>query len=76
MATLRQAAAAGVGVVQLPAMIVRDQIAGGALVRLLPDWSPRREVIHAAFPTRRGLVSSVRALIDDLADRFAGLDEA
>jgi DNA-binding transcriptional LysR family regulator len=72
---LRSAALAGVGVVQLPTMMVRDQLAEGALVRLLPDWAPRREIIHAVFPSRRGLLPSVRALIDYLAQRFDALDE-
>jgi DNA-binding transcriptional LysR family regulator len=75
MIALRSAALAGVGVVQLPTMIVRDQLAEGALVRLLPDWAPRREIIHAVFPSRRGLLPSVRALIDYLAQRFGALDE-
>jgi len=75
MITLRQAAVAGVGVVQLPAMLVRDQLADGSLVRLLLDWTPRREIIHVVFPSRRGLLSSVRTLIDFLAQRFAPLEE-
>ena len=75
IAALRSAALAGVGVVQLPTMMMRDQLAEGSLVRLLPDWAPRREIIHAVFPSRRGLLPSVRALIDYLAQRFAALDE-
>lgn len=75
MMTLRRAAAAGIGVVQLPALMVREQIAAGQLARLLPDWSPRPETIHVAFPTRRGLVPAVRGLIDHLAQEFAVLGE-
>ncbi|MCQ4163828.1 LysR family transcriptional regulator [Tahibacter harae] len=75
MLTLRAAAIAGVGVVQLPNMLIRDQLARGELVRLLPGWAPRHEIIHAVFASRRGLVPSVRALIDYLAARFQELDE-
>lgn len=75
MIALRNAAVAGVGVVQLPTMMVRDQLQAGQLVRLLPDWAPRRELIHAVFPSRRGLLSSVRALVDYLAERFGKLQE-
>lgn len=75
MLTLRQAAIAGIGVVQLPAMMVRAELADGRLVRLLPDWAPRREIIHIVFPSRRGLLPSVRALIDFLAERFKPLEE-
>lgn len=75
MVALRTAAIAGVGLVQLPTLMVREALAEGALVHLLPDWAPRREIIHAVFASRRGLLPSVRALIDDLAMRFAELDE-
>jgi DNA-binding transcriptional LysR family regulator len=70
MIALRDAAVAGVGVVQLPVVMARDQLAAGLLVKLVPDWAPRREIIHAVFPSRRGLLPSVRALIDFLAERF------
>lgn len=75
MITLRAAVLAGVGVVQLPAMMVREQLANGSLVRLLPDWALRREIIHVAFPTRRGLIPAVRSLIDFLAEQFAAVEE-
>jgi DNA-binding transcriptional LysR family regulator len=75
MTALRAAALAGVGVVQLPAMMVREQIERGELVHVIPGWAPRREIIHAVFPSRRGLLPSVRALLDFLAERFQALDE-
>lgn len=75
MFMLRTAAVAGVGVVQLPMMMVRQQITGGDLIHVLPMWAPRREVIHAVFASRRGLLPSVRTLIDFLVDRFQHLDE-
>lgn len=75
MQTLRSAAMAGVGVVQLPKMMVCEQIAAGELVHVLPQWAPRREIIHALFPSRRGVLPSVRALIDFLAERFQRLEE-
>ncbi len=54
MNTLRSAALAGVGVVQLPLMMVTEQLAEGTLVRLLPDWSVRHEIIHAVYPSGAG----------------------
>lgn len=74
MLALRAAAVAGVGVVQLPTMMVREQIARGELRQLLPGWAPRREIVHAVFASRRGLLPSVRALLDFLAQRFAALE--
>lgn len=75
MLALRAAAVAGVGVVQLPSMMVREQIARGELVHVIPGWAPRREIIHAVFASRRGLLPAVRALVDFLAERFQALDE-
>ncbi|MCL4184176.1 MAG: LysR family transcriptional regulator [Burkholderiaceae bacterium] len=75
MLALRAAAVAGVGVVQLPTMMVREQFARGELARVLPAWAPRREIIHAVFASRRGLLPAVRALLDFLAAQFERLDE-
>lgn len=75
MSALRTAAIAGVGVVQLPRMMVRDWFASGDLVHVLPDWEPRREIIHAVYPSRRGQLPSVRALLDFLVSEFEVLDE-
>lgn len=73
MVTLRLAALAGVGVVQLPAMMVSEDLASGRLIDVLPSWTPRAGIIHAVFPSRRGLLPSVRALLDFLAKEYAAL---
>lgn len=73
MLALRAAAVAGVGVVQLPTMMVRDEVARGDLVTVLPNWAPRREIVHAVFASRRGLLPAVRSLLDFLTERFAEL---
>jgi DNA-binding transcriptional LysR family regulator len=75
MVALRRAALGGVGVVQLPLLTVRDALASGELVHLLPDWAPRRDIIHAVFPSRRGMLPAVRTLIDSLADYYASFEE-
>lgn len=75
MPTLRAAALAGVGVVQLPRMMVRDGYASGALVQILPGWEPRHEIVHAVYPSRRGQLPAVRALLDLLVAQFQALDE-
>jgi len=76
MIALRTAAVAGVGALMLPRMMLVEQIARGELVPVLADWAPRHGVIHAVFPSRRGLLPAVRALIDHLAERFAALEES
>jgi DNA-binding transcriptional LysR family regulator len=75
MIALRSAAIAGVGVVHLPLLMVSDEIGTGQLVHLLPSWAPKRHVVHAVYPSRRGLLPSVRALLDYLAARFSELRE-
>lgn len=67
---LRTAALQGVGVVQLPVMMVRSDLQQGRLVEVLPDWQPRPGIVHAVFPSRRGLLPAVRELIDFLAAEF------
>ena len=75
MLALREAAMAGIGVVQLPILMVKDQLASGELVRVLNAWEPRREVIHAVYPSRRGLLPSVRTLVDFLTEGDARMVE-
>ncbi|MFM0209783.1 LysR family transcriptional regulator [Paraburkholderia sediminicola] len=76
MIALRQAAVAGAGVAQLPVMLVSDELKLGTLTRITPAWVPKGGIIHAVFPSRRGLLPSVRTLIDFLAMRFEQIDEA
>lgn len=75
MPALRVAALSGVGVVQLPKMMVQDWLDSGELVHVLPGWQPRREIIHAVYPSRRGQLPAVRALLDLLVQQFQALDE-
>ena len=71
MAVLRDAALAGAGAVRLPTLVVWNDLQAGRLVTVLPDWKPSNEIVHAVFPSRRGLLPSVRALLDFLADECA-----
>lgn len=75
MASLRTAALAGVGVVQLPRLVLEEQLENGSLVPLLPEWHTRPESIHVVFPSRRGQLPAVRALIDFLAENYAAMVE-
>jgi DNA-binding transcriptional LysR family regulator len=70
-AVLREAAIAGVGVVQLPTIMIWDDVRVGRLSHVLPEWRPRAGIVHAVFASRRGLLPSVRALIDFLARECA-----
>lgn len=76
MVALRQAALSGIGVCQFPTMVVQEDLATGRLIDILPQWAPRSGIIHATFPSRRGLLPSVRALLDYLAGEYAALTKA
>ncbi|MEG0923365.1 MAG: LysR family transcriptional regulator [Comamonas sp.] len=74
MVALRSAALAGLGIVQLPVIMIHEQIANGTLVKVLPEWGPRQEAVHAVFASRRGMLPAVRALIDHLAVEFGKVE--
>ena len=71
MSALRDAALAGLGVVQLPTLFVYEHCRAGRLNRVVPGWRPRSGIVHAVFPSRRGLLPSVRALLVFLARECA-----
>ncbi|QIG51547.1 LysR family transcriptional regulator [Nordella sp. HKS 07] len=75
MVALRLATLQGVGVCQLPTFVVQEDLRAGKLIDVLPGWAPRSGIIHAAFPSRRRLLPSVRALLDRLASEYAALDQ-
>ena len=64
MSALREAALDGVGIVQLPTMMIWEDVQAGRLIHILPQWIPKSGIVHAVFPSRRGLLPSVRALVD------------
>lgn len=70
MSTLYQAALQGVGVAALPLVMASDAIADGRLVEVIPGWQPRPGILHLAFPSRRGLLPSVRLFIDFCVQAF------
>ena len=68
---LHEAVVQGLGVALLPSVAVVRDIEAGRLVDLLPDWRPTRWIVHAVFPSRRGLLPSVRLLLDFLVEGCA-----
>lgn len=71
LAVLREGALAGIGIVQLPTIMVWSDLRAGRLVPVVPHWQPRSGIVHAVFPSRRGLLPSVRALLDFFATECA-----
>jgi len=62
------AARAGVGIALLPEPNCGKELEAGSLVRVLPGWDVPGGILHLLFPSRRGMLPSVRAVIDFLAD--------
>jgi DNA-binding transcriptional LysR family regulator len=54
---------------------VRDELQRQLLVEVLPEWTLQPETIHIVFLSHRGLLPSVRALIDFLVDEFEAIND-
>ncbi|MGE0096831.1 MAG: LysR family transcriptional regulator [Hydrogenophaga sp.] len=66
--TLKLAALGGTGMCSLPDYMCEDELRDGRLVRLLPEWTRPVGVVHAVFPSRRGLSPAVRSFLDFLGE--------
>jgi DNA-binding transcriptional LysR family regulator len=62
------AARAGVGIALLPQANCGKELEVGSLVRVLPGWDVAVGILHLVFASRRGMLPSVRAVIDFLAE--------
>jgi DNA-binding transcriptional LysR family regulator len=65
-------AVAGAGIAELPAQMCARETREGALVRVLPQWSPPPWDLHYLVPDRKLLPSKTRAFVDALAAYCAG----
>lgn len=70
---LCQAAEAGHGIVLGPSFILYQAIEGGRLIPILRDHQWLNLHAYAVYPSTRHLSQRVRAFVDFLADRFAGV---
>lgn len=70
--TLRYFVLDATGMSVLPDYMVHRDIREGRLEEVLPGWQPRPGVIHAVFPSRRGLVPAVRRFLDFLGENVKG----
>lgn len=61
-----EAALHGIGIALLPEPIVAPALKTGLLEQVLPDWSAAEHTIHLVYPAPRGMLPSVRSLIDYL----------
>jgi DNA-binding transcriptional LysR family regulator len=62
-------ALAGIGLAYLPEDIVAEHIAGGRLLRVLPEWTPPSSGYHLYYPSRRQPARAFTLLVDALRYR-------
>jgi len=72
--SLKTAAILGVGITMLPLEFVDDDLRTGRLQRLLPELASKSGLVHAVFPSRRGMVPAVRQLLDALVAGYDSLN--
>src|SRR5262249_12085195 len=68
-----QAAIHGIGIALLPEQVVSAPLREGLVERVLPEWSGAKNILHLVYPTPRGMLPSVRSLIDYFADSCSGV---
>lgn len=67
---LRAACLAGVGLAYVPQFVVHQDIQRGELEQVLAEFALEAGLAHVVFPSRRGMVPAVRALLDALVEGF------
>jgi DNA-binding transcriptional LysR family regulator len=65
-----EAAILGVGIALLPQMTVAPMLKSGKLIKVLPHLSSSELILHMTYPAPRGMLPSVRSLIDYLRGKL------
>ena len=58
-----------------PLAVALTELESGRLTDLLPNWRPGVQTAHLVFASHRGMLPSVRALIDFLVEEFRELKD-
>lgn len=67
---LLSAARAGLGILLQPTPLVREALAAGQLVRLLPDHAPLPRPMHVVYAPDRRITPKLRSFLDFVIARF------
>ncbi|SAL73001.1 LysR family transcriptional regulator [Caballeronia arvi] len=62
---------AGLGLAYFPAWIVEPELASGALVHVLPNYTAFAPSVYAVYTSRKYMTTKVRTFIDFLSESFA-----
>lgn len=67
---LIDAALQGIGIAWVPESSCVAELRSGRLQIVLPEWGLPQGILHLVYPSRRGMLPAVRALVDFLAEAF------
>ena len=67
---LIDAAVQGIGIAWVPEQSCIEELRDGRLRVVLPDWGLPQGILHIVYPSRRGMLPAVRALVEFLAEAF------
>ncbi len=68
--SLADAAIEHCGVALLPDMAVAPAVQAGRLLQVLPQWQSDPGQFHLVYPSRRGMLPAVRALVDFMTEKL------
>jgi DNA-binding transcriptional LysR family regulator len=70
---LCQAVISGLGVAQLPNFVCKRLIDRGNVLHLLPNWTLSTGNVHAAYPSRHGVVPALHCFINYAAEHLPNI---
>lgn len=73
MVTLKEACAAGLGVVSLPAYICANDVKIGRLLEILPGWASGDATLSLLQPSRKGTAPAVNAFAQHITQKLPEL---
>ncbi len=62
--TFVTAATTGLGIAQLPRFMIRNELASGELIQVLPEWNREPLGLYIVYPPNRHLSNKVRVFVD------------
>lgn len=68
--TLHKATLSGLGIARLPLEVVEKELKTGELIEVLPEWHFPEGIIHAVYPSRKGMLPAVKLLLMYLAENI------
>ena len=73
---VREALRAGFGISLIPRMYVEEDLEAGRLSTALAEWASDATTLYAVYPSRRYVVSKVRAFVDFLIEELGERPQA